>query len=564
MNDQLTDGNGRTLRIVAEQIGKSQTFTVKVFASGPQGEDHLAYANQAKIADPPVRLKIIEELCDQFQIDATSLETCLLDQLADADGDSNGCDLIADKAEHTLLVNPSGHFDSSVAAIAVPRQSGSSVKWDLCIQHRGGLREIIPISSSNISLEDGSRILVDPLPDGDGKADGLAWPAERRAAWLEGSSPPDPYGLVAELAQEFAQYVRFPGDDETHEAWCLTLAVFALFTYVYHASPTSPYVRFLGPTGSAKTRALELLYQVAFRPVISCSMSPATLFRLIDQYGGLVLIDEAEHLANSRNGASGILPILLSGYKDNGRLHRTIGNKSCSFRTYCPKAFAAIGESHPTLVNRSITVPMFRHNAPIADRLLDESSQTWSRIRNGFQELALSHGCQWHTLFRTKHDWGITGRNREVWGPLLRLSSWLDGHGGTGDLENRLLAHAKQVIADTREDLIPFIDQTLLRTLTNCLRALTDSNGEIALADCPRPSDILRFAKAEDPATFSHTSPHCVATVLKNYGLRTHQGNRHVYKPDCLSQLQKVERAYGIDLGFGQTGEETDDNPTGE
>ena len=64
---------------------------------------------------------------------------------------------------------------------------------------------------------------------------------------------------------------------------------------------------------------------------------------------------------------------------------------------------------------------------------------------------------------------------------MLRLSAWLDGYGGTGNLENRLLAHAKQVIADTREVLIPFIDQTLLRVLANSLRALTDSNGEIAL-----------------------------------------------------------------------------------
>ena len=113
--------------------------------------------------------------------------------------------------------------------------------------------------------------------------------------------------------------------------------MFALFTYVYRASPTSPYLRFAGPTGSAKTRSLELLNQVAFRPVISCSMSPATLFRLIDQHGGLVLIDEAEHLANSRNGASGILPILLSGYKDTGRLHRTMGNRVSFFSHVRPE-----------------------------------------------------------------------------------------------------------------------------------------------------------------------------------------------------------------------------------
>lgn len=104
--------------------------------------------------------------------------------------------------------------------------------------------------------------------------------------------------------------------------------------------------------------------------------------------------------------------------------------------------------------------------------------------------------------------------------------------------------------------------KTLLRILANCLRALTNSNDEIALADCPRPSDILHLAGAEDPATFCHTSPHHVATILKNYCLRTHQGNRHVYKPDCLSQLQTIGKVYGLCLGFEQSVEETDDNPT--
>jgi hypothetical protein len=285
-------------------------------------------------------------------------------------------------------------------------------------------------------------------------------------------------------------------------------------------------------------------------------MSPATLFRLIDQRGGLVLIDEAEHLASSRNGAAGILPILLSGYKQTGSAHRTIGNRVRSYRTYGPKAYAAIDESHPTLVNRSITIRMFRDNTRNADRLIDESAEVWVEIRNGFQEIALTHGCEWHTQFRQNHDWGIAGRNREVWGPLLRLSAWLDAHGGAEQLEERLAEHARNVIADVQVDLIPDVDQTLLEILSHRLQALNDPSVTIALADCPRPSDILRLAKMENPTAFSHISAHRVAAILKRYGLRTHQGNEHVYIPDCLHQLQQIEQAYGIRLGLVQPAEE--------
>lgn len=556
MTDQPANKDRREPQLAVARIGRSQTFAVKVFTTGPEGDDCLAYANQVQISSPQARLKIVEDLCDRFDFEPAALETRLLGQMSDNSHDNSTVDSI----EKTVMIDPSGHFDPLMAAVAVPRQPGSAVKCDLCVQHKGGLREIVPITAPNLDLQDGTRILVDPLPDGDG--DESAWSPDRRAAWSEGGLPPNPPGLVGELAQEIGQFVRFPGGDESHETWCLLVAVFTFFTYVYRASPTSPYLRITGPTGSGKTRTLEVLNHVAFRPVISCSMSPATLFRLIDQRGGLVLIDEAEHLASSRNGAAGILPILLSGYKQTGRAHRTMGNRVRSYRTYGPKVYAAIEDSHPTLVNRSITIRMFRDNTRNADRLIDESSEVWAEIRNGFQEIALTYGCEWHTQLRQNHDWGITGRNREVWGPLLRLSAWLDAHGGTEQLEERLAEHARNVIAEVQVDLIPDVDQTLLEILSHRLQAMNDPSVTIALADCPRPSDVLRLAKMEDPATFSHFSAHRVAAILKRYGVRTHQGNQHVYVPDCLQQLLQIEQAYGIHLGLEQPVEDPETDPT--
>ena len=553
MMDKSSNKHSSEPHVAVTRIGKSQTYTIQVFAAAPEGGERLQYANQVQISSLQVRLKIVEDLCDRFGFEPTALERHFLDQMADkGDGDST-----AHSVGKTVTIDPSGHFDTSVAAVAVPRQSGGAVKWELCIQHQGGLREVVPISSPNLGLQDGTRVLVDPLPDGDGNES--AWSPDRRAAWLQGGPPPDPTGLVAGLAQEVSRYVRFPGGDETHETWCLVIAVFTFFTYVYRASPTSPYLRITGPTGSGKTRTLEVLHQVGFRPVISCSMTAATLFRVIDLCGGLVLIDEAEHLANSSNGSTGILPILLSGYKQNGTVHRTIGDRVRRYRTFGPKAYAAIEESHPTLVNRSINVRMFRDNTRNADRLIDESAEVWAEIRNGFQEIALTYGCEWPTQLREDRDWGIAGRNREVWGPLLRLSAWLDGHGGSGELEERLADHARNVIAEVQVELIPAVDQTLLQTLSHRLRELNDAGDKIVLADCPRPGDILRLAKRDDPVAFSHISAHRVAAILKRYGLRTHQGNQHVYVPDCLHQLQQIEQAYGIHLGLQRGAKEADD-----
>lgn len=542
----MTLGNSPadTPRLAIRRIGRGETYEVLVSRLDENGKVRLLYMNQAKLGRQQTRTAIVVQIAERYHLNPEDLEKFILDEIA-----------VLSKQESppheptpAFLMHPAGYFSPELSAIVVPEGRADENGWLLCVQHRGGRREIVSLCSSVAALEDGSTVLVDPIPTT--AADTSVWPKDRRVAWGSSAPAADPCELVERLAVELDRYVRFPGTDETHETWSITVATFAAFTFVYAGSRTTPYLRLSGPTASGKTRVLEILARVAFRPTLSASLSPAALFRVVHDQGGTVLIDEAEHLTSRRSGSAEILSLLLSGYKWNGTVHRVEGARVRTYRTFSPKAYAAIEESEPTLVSRSITLPMFRDVSARVNRLLDDSTETWNAIRAGFCEASITFGCELAETFRRPVACGLTGRNRELWAPLIQLANWFDETGRTKDLKDRLIAHAREVIAQSQVDLMNPIDELLLRTLADQLSALVDSKPHVTLADCPRPADVVIAARLRDPQAVRGLSVHRAAAVLRRYGVRTHQSNLHVYELACLDRLRAVQRAYGVQLGL--------------
>ncbi|MHA1287197.1 MAG: hypothetical protein ACTSPB_07300, partial [Candidatus Thorarchaeota archaeon] len=55
-----------------------------------------------------------------------------------------------------------------------------------------------------------------------------------------------------------------------------------------------PYLFFLGPLASGKTRALECFHRLCYRSVMAASMSAASLFRALEAWHPTLLLDETE------------------------------------------------------------------------------------------------------------------------------------------------------------------------------------------------------------------------------------------------------------------------------
>jgi hypothetical protein len=179
-------------------------------------------------------------------------------------------------------------------------------------------------------------------------------------------------------------------------------------------------------------------------------------------------------------------------------------------------------------------------------RRIDAHPEGWQRLRDDLHALALEHGPTWLDLpERSNVCPPMSGRDYELWQPLLAIASWIESHGARGLLK-LLQNHALATIDAGRDDSTPDTDETLLRILTDEIRA-----GMV-----PTPGDLLAKAQAIDAAAFKAWKARGVSEHLKRYGAVTHKScGRKVYRV-TLESLRTIQASYGIDLGFDETGGE--------
>jgi len=88
------------------------------------------------------------------------------------------------------------------------------------------------------------------------------------------------------------------------------VAFFILSTWLIDQLPVAPYLAFVGPPGSGKTRALEVLHLLCRRSLLTADISSAAFQKVCDRIYPTVLIDETSTLKNKKE----VLHLLRSGF----------------------------------------------------------------------------------------------------------------------------------------------------------------------------------------------------------------------------------------------------------
>jgi hypothetical protein len=276
-------------------------------------------------------------------------------------------------------------------------------------------------------------------------------------------------------------------------------------------------------------------------------MTAAALFRTLHANGGTLLLDEAERLKQTQAPeVQELLAMLLAGYKRGGQATRleAIGDtfRPVSFDVYGPKALACIAGLPPALSSRAIGLTMFRA-APGSDkprRRIDADAGVWQRLRDDLHALAIEHGPTWLEL-PTRVDVcpEMSGRNFELWQPILSLAAWVESY-GAGGLLAVMQDHARATIDAAKDDQVPDADETLLRILTDKRK----------LGLLPTPGEVLKEAQDAEPAIFKTWKPKGVANALRRYGIQTVEiRGRKVYSRVTLADLKLIQVTYGLSLG---------------
>jgi hypothetical protein len=535
----------------AEPAGKGTVATVTVRAGGEDGE--VLFIEKLDLAKSQARRKFADDFLDTLGDAAEEpspecIEEELL-RLAAGITAPPKPSALADAVElgDGRVVRPERFILPQVSGLAIPRRvlrgGQPAGEWLLLLRWQDGSRETIAMPE--VLEVEGERVFIAPRPDAPPPAMLSAWSQSGRGKWLTGEAPMPADKLCRLLLESFAKYLDLP--PESAAGTVAMLSAWTMLSYVYTVFDAVPYIAVSGPAGSGKSRVFELLNQLLLRPLSTSNISNPAVFRSLHSFGGVALLDEAERLRESRSPeVQELLSSLLAGYKRGGTVMRCEktgdGFTMTHYGVFGPKALACINGLPPALASRCISIPMFRSppGSPKPKLRVEADRERWQALRDGLHGIAMEHGEEWLGL-PSRQDVvpEMSGRNFELWQPLLAIAAWFEEQ-GAGKMLAIMQEHALRSIEQNREASTPPDDEMLLQALARFVH-----NGSH-----PTAGDILAAVQEEDSSTFRNWSARGVSTHLGRYGISNRKSHgRLIFSPD-ENDLLRVQTNYGIPLGF--------------
>ena len=224
------------------------------------------------------------------------------------------------------------------------------------------------------------------------------WSLERVKRFLNGDANVDPCQVLTDLVKTWKEYIEFTDEKDYyyHVLWDIG-------TYIHFLFNAYSYLYIGGLKRCGKSKDLTLHSCLAFNAFFSNNMSTSSIYRLIQNARGTLLIDETEKLSSYRMGERTLefRSILLSGYKQGGKVYRVEKNRKDrlqpeAFEVYSPKALANIRGLEDVLEDRAKSVIMRRsRDVKIVNREVNINASEWSELRS---ELYLLFLCYWKEI----------------------------------------------------------------------------------------------------------------------------------------------------------------------
>ena len=260
-------------------------------------------------------------------------------------------------------------------------------------------------------------------------------------------SAPEPYGNEQELFALVRDFIhRHVAVSEFYERLA---TYYVLFSWLYDRFNTLPYLRSLGDYGTGKSRFLQTIGAVCYRPVFASGATTVSpIFRIIDMHQGTLIIDEAD-FTNSDSDAE-ITKILNCGYQDGFPVIRSEprGNtfQPVAYDVYGPKLIATRKRfTDKALESRCLTEEMdFQWRLDIPHILPDTFWNEALEIRNRLLQWRFDKYQQ----VRLRHDLineSIEPRLNQV---LMPLASIIDDQTMLTDLREFAERYNKLIVTE--------------------------------------------------------------------------------------------------------------------
>jgi hypothetical protein len=318
------------------------------------------------------------------------------------------------------------------------------------------------------------------------------------------------YGSEDELYGEIRDFIYEHIDIAKDDRFYDVLSAWHMADWIPENFNNAPYLHFNGPPNSGKTRGLEIIQSLGFRPLLSPSVSAPALYRTIEVFKPTFLIDEAElYTAKGLDESKReVLSVLNAGYR-RGQVVIRADSKGETLRLFDVFGFKALASVQPlptTLAGRAIKIPMMRATRKVKERIDEETARA---IRSKLLTYRFNH-----LLEKPKN--GVNplnvpdGRIIEVFTPLILVAP-------NQKVESVLSSLAREIYEDMLEEERTTEQAEVFFALLECLRegvnaveigeiverynANRPKNEQISNSYCGRILGTLGFKKKRMPKT---------------------------------------------------------------
>ncbi len=218
--------------------------------------------------------------------------------------------------------------------------------------------------------------------------------------------------LATEIDAFIKSYLEMPFDSDY-----LILAMWVFHTYLIEKFNTTPILYFYGVKETGKSRAGEVLSELAFRAQRLTSLTEATLFRSVEMFKPTLIIDEIKLLG--KGGNQGLADLIKTTYKRGLKVSRINLNKSGEdqieyYDTFTPLVICTTETIPDIIESRCILFTMQKNSNPQIEKMIDKK---WA---NDLRERLTIFRANYITKELPEAQYIARGRLNEIMFPLYQ------------------------------------------------------------------------------------------------------------------------------------------------
>lgn len=357
----------------------------------------------------------------------------------------------------------------------------------------------------------------------------------RKVPWRLATEPTE-YSDLQVIWKEARQCIYEHLDlSEDHEYDVLTAWTFA--TWLLEKWQSVPYLFFFGAYETGKTRALEILSRLSSRGWLALYITPANLYRPLQDWKPTLFLDEAEVYGDMKD----ILALLNGSYRRGQLVPRQVeAGKSYEtefFDCFGFKAIAGTKKLAQTLASRCIVFRMTKATRKV--KLFIDEKQC-DALRNKLLkwrfDALLSEGSERSEAFPDAEALAEeigSGRLTELFYPLINLTP-------TNELKEQLKQTAKEIAQERIEELSLSTEAVVLSAILKAKQDGRIDKGRIFI------QNIAEIINEQRPVREQWTN-RFVSSICSRLGfkrVRTGSGGKSalVWNQQLIDRLKKDSR----------------------